>query len=152
MAFPRAPLNHPDALLGDQKMIHLLKEINVVFKSKGKPLKQKDDIVHFLEDDEEPDHWQQMRQGCVPGLVVTRKNGSMVLIGKDIFLSFKEGEIVQAVVAFVATFYLLDLDYPAKWLMSLSVLQKIIFNDNQMHPDCSTAELKKILEDLDIVY
>jgi hypothetical protein len=37
----------------------------------------------------------------------------MVVLGKEIFL---EKETSRALVAFLATFYLLDMDYPSNWL------------------------------------
>ena len=69
----------------------------------------------------------------------------MVLLGNEIFLSFNEREIPRALVAFLATFYLLDMDYPINWLASLSFLQQLIFKDNQIHPDCDT-DVKKAIE------
>ena len=48
----------------------------------------------------------------------------------------------------LGTFYLLDLDYPANWLTSLSVLQRIVFNDNKVHPECK-GDVIKALEDLE---
>ncbi|CAB3982272.1 Hypothetical predicted protein [Paramuricea clavata] len=128
----------------DGKLCHLLKGINLMFKSKSR-IKQKVDIVHFIEDDEEPDKWQQKRQAFVPGLLVMKSNGAMVLLGNEIFLSFNEKEILRAVVAFLATFYLLDMDYPTNWLASMSFLQQLIFKDNQIHPDCD-ADVKKAIK------
>ena len=44
------------------------------------------------------------------------------------------------------TFYLLDLDYPPTWLLSLSILQKIMFEDKSVHPDCQANLVKAIQE------
>ena len=49
----------------------------------------------------------------------------MVLLGKEIFLVFKDGKLANAVVAFLVSFYLLDLNYHSCWLTSLSILQRI---------------------------
>ena len=62
-----------------------------------------------LYDDEQPDQWRQKR----PRLLVTKRNGAMVLLEKEVFLSLLEKEISKAVIAFLASVYLLDLDYPA---------------------------------------
>ena len=97
------------------------------------------------QDDEDPDDWRRKRQGYAPGLVVTR-NGAIVVLGKEIFLIFNEDELVKAVVAFLASFCLLDLDYPTNWLISLSILQRLIFNDIKVHPGVN-GDVVKALED-----
>ena len=70
----------------------------------------------------------------------------MVLLGKEVFLSFLNTEISKAVVAFLASFYLLDMDYPASYVIPLSVLQKIIFQDSQVHPSYQDDILKALDE------
>ena len=73
----------------------------------------------------------------------------MVLLGKEIFLKFGGiSEISKAVIAFIATFYLLDLDYPTSSLLPLSVLQSLVFLDNCVHPDCQ-ADVAKALRNLE---
>ena len=68
----------------------------------------------------------------------------MVLLGKEIFLKFGGiSEISKAVIAFIATFYLLDLDYPTGSLLPLSVLQSLVFLDN-----CQ-ADVAKALRNLE---
>ena len=71
-----------------------------------------------FQDDGKPEDWQRRRHGNIPGLLMTSMDGAMVLLGKEIFLVFKHGKIANAVVAFLASFYLLDLDYPTCWLTS----------------------------------
>ena len=48
--------------------------------------------------------------GNIPGLLMTSMDGAMVLLGKEIFLGFEDCKIANAVVAFRASFHLLDLD------------------------------------------
>ena len=72
----------------------------------------------------------------------------MALLGKEIFLKFGDTEIAKAVISFIGTFYLLDLDYPTGSLLPLSVLQKLIFQDNCVHPDCK-ADVVKALRNLE---
>ena len=50
--------------------------------------------------------------------------------------------MVNAVVALLASFYLLDLDYPLGSLISLSILQRIVFSDNTVHPDFKEDVIK----------
>ena len=70
----------------------------------------------------------------------------MLYLGSELFASFKDGETAKAVISFLAWFYLLDFDYPSTRLVSLSVLQKIIFKDNSIHPDCQNDVLKAFQE------
>ena len=78
-------------------------------------------------------------------MLLTKGCGAIILFGKEVFLKFKANEICAAVVAFIASFYLLDYDYPSSYMLPLSVLQKIIFNDNQVHPSIQ-EEVSKALE------
>ena len=71
---------------------------------------------------------------------------AVVLLGRDALCIFKKNEMVKAVVTFIACFYLMDLDYPAEWLVSLSVLQKLIFGDEKFHPDGETEIAKELAE------
>lgn len=69
-----------------------------------------------------------------PGLLVS-PNGAALLLGKENFIVLKDNEMVKAIVALLASFYLLDLDYPLGSMISLSILQRIVFGDNTVHPD-----------------
>ena len=84
--------------------------------------------------DERPSDWKAKRSMCTPGLLIS-SSGAALLLGREIFILFKEDEMLKAVVTLLASFYLLDLDYPTGSLISLSVLQRIIFGDNAVHPD-----------------
>ncbi|XP_028414921.1 uncharacterized protein LOC114538008 [Dendronephthya gigantea] len=58
----------------DQKIVHLLKGIHVIFK--GKPKSKKlivHDSIFIPEDNELPDVWQQTRHGNSPGLIMTKE-------------------------------------------------------------------------------
>jgi hypothetical protein len=79
---------------------------------------------------------------------MTKGNGSMLYIGKELLATFENDETVKAVICFLASFYLLDLDYPSTWLLSLSVLQKLIFEDKRVHPDCQ-ADMVKVLQEIE---
>ena len=50
--------------------------------------------------------------------------------------------MLKTVITIVTCFYLLDLDYPSGWLVSLSLLQRILFNDNKVHPECQADTVK----------
>ena len=63
-------------------------------------------------------------------------------LGRDIFIIFGENEMLKTVITIVTCFYLLDLDYPSGWLVSLSLLQRILFNDNKVHPECQADTVK----------
>ena len=43
--------------------------------------------------------------------------------------------MIEAIIAFLGCFYLLDYDYPQGWQVSLSVLQSLVFGDKTVHPD-----------------
>ena len=61
---------------------------------------------------------------------------------------FKEKEILKAVTTLLGTFYLLDLDYPQGWLVSLSILQKLVLGDKKVHPDAK-GDIVKAFNDLE---
>jgi hypothetical protein len=83
-----------------------------------------------------------------PGLLIS-SSGAALLLGREIFTLFKEDEMLKAVVTLLASFYLMDLDYPSGSLISLSVLQRIIFGDNAVHPDCK-EDVVKAWNELDV--
>lgn len=101
----------------------------------------------YFQDDEEPDEWQSKRPGSSPGLLISR-NGAMILLGKNVLCSFERNNLVKATVCFLAAFYVLDLDYPANWISSLSFLQKLVFGDRKVHPNAA-SELKKYAQDFE---
>ena len=68
--------------------------------------------------------------------------------GKKPLTFFKEGETMEAVVAFLGRFYLIDLDHPDSWIVSLSILQRITFEDMTVHPD-HEDDVTKAWKDLD---
>ena len=70
----------------------------------------------------------------------------MLLVGKEVLLKFAAGEITKAVIAFISFFYLLDVDYPPSWLVSMSVLHNVIFGDRNVHPD-HQSDVTKAIED-----
>ncbi|CAB4010893.1 Hypothetical predicted protein [Paramuricea clavata] len=131
----RPPTNISDGRI--VKVIHLMKGLNNVFKPKGKQstkqLKAKE-IFHVIEGDEGPCDWQRKRSSYIPGLAVS-SNGAALLLGRDIFIIFSAGEMVEAVITLIASFYLMDLDYPSGLLVGLSIMQQICFGDSVIHPD-----------------
>ena len=83
----------------------------------------------------------------MPGLVVSRI-GAVLLLESDVVTVFKEKDMLKAVTTLLGTFYLLDLDYPPGWLMSLSILQKVVFGDKKVHPDAK-GDIVKTFNDLE---
>ena len=69
-------------------------------------------------------------------------------MGREIFIKFGDTKIAKAVISFIGNFYLLDLDYPTGTFLPLSVLQRLIFQVNSVHPDCQ-ADVAKALRDLE---
>ena len=45
-----------------------------------------------------------------------------VIVGKQIIFQMERGKFGEAVVAFVAVFYLLDYDYPKHWEIGMNML------------------------------
>ncbi len=101
----------------------------------------------FCQDNEDPDDWRRKRQSYAPGLIVTR-SGAVIIIGKEILAILNEDEMLKAVTAFIACFYLVDLDYPSNWQLSLSILQRVIFKDIKVHPDVKN-DVVKAMEEFD---
>ena len=60
--------------------------------------------------------------GNVPTLMLDR-NSCYVIVGKRILLKLEISLLPETVVAFMATFYLLDFDYPKYYELGMNVLQ-----------------------------
>lgn len=58
------------------------------------------------------------------------KENCYVIVGKSILFKTEVSQLPEAVVAFIATFYLLDFDYPKRYEIAMNVLQYFIFEDN----------------------
>ena len=54
-------------------------------------------------------------------------------------LQTEVAKIAEAVVAFLASFYLLDFDYSKQHELGLAVLQILVFKDNQIPKDISVT-------------
>lgn len=58
-------------------------------------------------------------------------NGAVLLLGRDIFIIFSAGEMVEAVITLIASFYLMDLDYPSG-LLSCNEFVLVIVQSTRM--------------------
>ena len=58
-----------------------------------------------------------------------------IFVGKTILSKIEIKCLPEAVVAFMATFYLLDFDYPKFFEVGLNVLQYFIFQDSNVPKD-----------------
>ena len=60
-------------------------------------------------------------------------------VGKTILAKANVKEIAQVVVAFLATFYLLDFDYPRNYEIGLSIMQYYVFEDKHVPNDIAVT-------------
>ena len=63
------------------------------------------------------------------------KEHCYVMVGKCILSKLEVRLLPEAVVAFMATFYLLDFDYPKQYEVGMNVLQYFIFEDSNVPKD-----------------
>ena len=62
-----------------------------------------------------------------------------VIVGKQILSQMERGKFGEAVVAFLAVFYLLDYDYPKHWEIGMNMFQYFVFEDRNPLEDLSVS-------------
>ena len=85
------------------------------------------------------------KESYVLSLLVTDV-GAALLFGRKIFIKFPSDEMMAAVITLMASFYLLDMDYPASWVLPLTVMQRMIFRDRTVFPQCKEDVAKAIAD------
>ena len=76
----------------------------------------------------------------------------IILVEGVILSKLAKNQLDHAVVAFLAHYYLLDLTYPPRWEIALTILQFLIFTDLQASPSSMSAvnELWQKLQDFGV--
>ena len=67
------------------------------------------------------------------------KENCYVIVGRCILSKMKVSQLLVAVVAFIATFYLLDFDYPKQQEIAINILQYFIFEDSNVPKDIAQS-------------
>ena len=93
-----------------------------------------------------PEKWQTKRSSSILGLLVPAKISALFLENTP-FIIFHEDQMLEAVIAFLPSFYHIDLDYPEAWIVFLSILQRIVFQNTSVHPD-HEEQVFKLWKDL----
>lgn len=60
-----------------------------------------------------------------------------VVVGKKILFTTNVRSIKEATVGYLASFYLLDFDYPKCFEIGMNMLQRVIFKDERVPQDIS---------------
>jgi hypothetical protein len=81
--------------------------------------------------------WCTKKGGNVPALLMDKEH-SYVIVGRSILFKVPVNQLPEAVVAFLAAFYLLDIDYPKCHEIGMNVLQYCIFEDKNVPKDIAT--------------
>ena len=87
---------------------------------------------------EDPENLCAKRVGNVPALVLYTDT-CYLITGKVIVSKIDGSKMDEALLALLATFYLLDLDYPRNLEIGLSILQNFIFGDQNVPEDISQS-------------
>ena len=74
------------------------------------------------------------QSGNVPVILID-SDMVYVTVGKKILFSCPVSNIMEATVGYLASFYLLDFDYPKMSEVGLNVLQHLIFQDKSVPKD-----------------
>lgn len=115
------------------KIVHLLQHLSSIF-ARAKPAKKAVELIHELKNHDDPASWNAKRMGNVP--VITYDEAFWyVIVGKRILLKVEAEKFLEAVVAFLSSFYLLDFDYPTQNEIGMTILQVFVFNDNRIPED-----------------
>ena len=94
--------------------------------------------IFFFQDHEDPDVWCSKQAGNVPVLLMDKEN-CYIIVGRCILSKMKVSQLPEAVVAFIATFYLLDFDYPKQYEISMNIIQYFIFEDSNVPEDVAQS-------------
>ena len=81
---------------------------------------------------------QNVRSGNIPALLLER-NTIYIIIGKRIVSQLEEAKLDEGVLALLASFYLLDFDYPRCHEISLTFLQQCTFKDMSVPTDITAS-------------
>ncbi|XP_071949134.1 uncharacterized protein [Antedon mediterranea] len=109
------------------KITHILTNLSTIFVG-NKSTKMCADLVDNLKDHEDPETWASRRSGNVPVLLLT-KEMSYIVVGRAIVATMEITKLDEALVTFLATFYLLDIDYPKAQEVGLTILQQLVLGD-----------------------
>ena len=97
-------------------------------------------LVSFflIKDHEDPDAWCSKQGGNVPVLLINKEH-CYLIVGKCIMFKTEVRVLPEAVVAYMATYYLLDFDYPKQYEIGMNVLQYFISEDSNVPKDIAVS-------------
>ena len=72
-------------------------------------------------------------------MLMMDKEHVYLIVGKSIMWKLEVKLLPTAVVAFMATFYLLDFDYPKQFEIGMNVLQYFVFEDSNVPKDIAQS-------------
>ncbi|XP_066912902.1 uncharacterized protein [Clytia hemisphaerica] len=116
----------PKQCSSDGKLLHMLTYLPTIFTVSKRVVKKK--LIIEIENHEDPEKVVGKLQSSHPILVVDNSKAPL-LVHKTIV--FTEENISRAIVALVATFYMLNVDYPQELELCLTILQFLLFEDFQ---------------------
>uniref|UniRef100_A0A7M5XP30 Uncharacterized protein n=2 Tax=Clytia hemisphaerica TaxID=252671 RepID=A0A7M5XP30_9CNID len=116
----------PKQCSSDGKLLHMLTYLPTIFTVSKRVVKKK--LIIEIENHEDPEKVVGKLQSSHPILVVDNSKAHL-LVHKTIV--FTEENISRAIVALVATFYMLNVDYPQELELCLTILQFLLFKDFQ---------------------
>jgi len=116
----------PKQCSSDGKLLHMLAYLPTIFTVSKRVVKKK--LIIEIENHEDPEKVVGKLQSSHPILVVDNSKAHL-LVHKTIV--FTEENISRAIVALVATFYMLNVDYPQELELCLTILQFLLFEDFQ---------------------
>ena len=99
--------------------------------------------LFFSQESENPKTLCGKRQGNVPVLLV-ETDLCYLIVGSKIISEIDVEKLDEGVIALLASFYLLDFDYPRQQENGLLVLQHFLFNDTNV-PQDATASFRSVM-------
>jgi hypothetical protein len=103
--------------------------------------------------------WCTKKGGNVPALLMDKEH-SYVIVGRSILFKVPVNQLPEAVVAFLAAFYLLDIDYFKCHEIGMNVLQYCVFEDMNvpkillcsLMPSCQNTKSSKTMRLIDSIW
>ncbi|XP_028417701.1 uncharacterized protein LOC114544956 [Dendronephthya gigantea] len=113
------------------KVVQLMKNLHLLFGNGklNKSAKKLIELIYVIKDHEDPETVCSRRQGKgIPLLCLDKTSAYLVCQGTLIF-TVELRNIMQAVLALIGLFYLIDVDYPKSHELGLTMLHSLLFHD-----------------------
>ncbi|XP_066918890.1 uncharacterized protein [Clytia hemisphaerica] len=127
----------------DGKLMHLMSNLNKIFgKLKKKSVKTQQIFVELADNEDPEEKMSTCKISTSCPILLIEKNKIHLLLHKKLLFSTERKCIIEAFVAYIASYYLVNMGYPLSLEIGLSVLQLILFKDDNIRSEIKEDVLK----------